>query len=102
MAAEDDHAVLLAEVKRLSAALVLANDATFALAGIIGRVIVEAGIVSREELSEAIERRAGEPNAEDYNPLLTAFARAVRMNFPGGTFDVVDGGMTRPVDPDPR
>jgi hypothetical protein len=102
VAAEDDNAALRAEVERLSSALFLANDATFALAGIIGRLIVDAGIADRDELSHMIEQRAGDPISKDYNPLLMAFARAVRMNFPGGSFDVIDGGLCRPVDPDPR
>jgi hypothetical protein len=98
---DDDLAALRAEVERLSDALVLANDAAFALAGIIGIAIVDAGIISRTEMAASIERRAGALNSPDHNPLLMAFARAVRMNFPGGKFEVIDGGLSPPVDSDP-
>jgi hypothetical protein len=91
-----------AEIERLSDALVLANDAAFALAGIIGIAIVDAGIVNRDDLSAAIEHRAGRLDSPDHNPLLMAFARAVRMNFPGGRFEVIEGGLPSPVDTNPR
>jgi hypothetical protein len=91
---------LPAEVAQLSDLLLKANDATFVLAGILGRVLVDAGAISRQEFAEAIERKAGDPDTEDYNALLAAFARAVRMNFPGGRFDLIEGGATK-VDPDP-
>lgn len=90
---------LRAEVGELSGLLLSANDAAFALAGIIGRILVDAGAVSRQDLVDAIEQKAGSSGAEDYNPLLAAFARAVRMNFPGGRFDLIEGGVTE-VDPD--
>ena len=96
----DDIEQLRAEISELSNLLLKANDAAFALAGIIGRVLVDAGAISREEFADAIEHRAGAPATEEHNRLLLAFARAVRMNFPGGRFDVIEGGQGGSVDPD--
>lgn len=95
----DEIEQLRAEIAHLSDLLLKANDAAFALAGIVGRVLVDAGAISRQELAEAIEHKAGDPDTEDCNPLLAAFARAVRMNFPGGRFDLIEGGASE-VDPD--
>lgn len=95
----DEVKQLRVEVEHLSNLLLKANDAAFALAGIIGRVLVDGGAIGRQEFAEAIDRKAGDPGTEDHNPLLTAFARAVRMNFPGGRFDVIEGGATE-VDTD--
>ena len=39
--------------------------------------------------------------AGNRNKLLLAFARAVRMNFPGGQFEVIQGGKSAEVDRDP-
>jgi hypothetical protein len=75
---------LKAELARVSDLLVLTNDAALGLSGILGRVIVEAGLVGRSDLADAIEHHAGPTEAANHNPLLLAFARAVRMNFPGG------------------
>jgi len=96
----DDTEQLRAEISELSNLLLKANDAAFALAGIIGRVLVDAGAISREEFAEAIEHKAGNPTSEDHNRLLSAFARAVRMNFPGGRFEVIEGGQGGSVDHD--
>lgn len=96
----DDTEQLRAEISELSDLLLKANDAAFALGGIIGRVLVDAGAISREEFAEAIEHRAGNPTSEDHNRLLSAFARAVRMNFPGGRFEVIEGGQGGSVDHD--
>lgn len=79
--------------------MVLVNDALLSLAGILGRAIVDAGVTTRSELADAIEHKAGPADLEGHNPLLLVFSRAVRMNFPGGTFDVVEGGKPREVDP---
>jgi hypothetical protein len=91
---------LRAEVSELRKLLLMSNDASFALAGIVARILVEAGAVDRETLAGAIEERAGPIEAEDHNILLRTFARAVRMNFPGGRFDVIAGGKSLFVDPD--
>ena len=85
---------LQAEVDRLSAMLVTVNDALFGMSGILARVIVDAGLSERSELAEAIEKRAGPIEALDHNPLLHTFSRAVRMNYPGGGFDIIEGGRT--------
>jgi hypothetical protein len=85
---------LQAEVDRLSGLVVAVNDALFGLSGIIARAVVETGLIGRAELADTIEQRAGLPETDDHNPLLLAFARSIRMNFPGGSFDVIDGGRT--------
>jgi hypothetical protein len=99
-AESDDVAQLKQEVERLQSLLLLANDAAFGLAGIFARAIVDAGLISRSELADSIERRAGLPDADDHNSLLPAFAKAIRMNFPGGRFDVITGGRPSEVDPE--
>ena len=88
-----------AESERLEAAIALLNDAAFGFMGIISRVVVQGGLVSRVELADAVERRAGSPAADDHNILLLTFSRALRMNLPGGRFDVIDGGRSG-IDPD--
>ena len=85
---------LRAEVDRLSSLVVAVNDAVFGLSGILTRAVVDTGLIGRSELADTIEHRAGPKEAADHNPLLLAFARAIRMNFPGGSFDVIDGGKT--------
>lgn len=85
---------LQAEVDRLSALVVAVNDALFGLSGILARAVVETGLIGRAELADTIEQRAGLQETDDHNPLLLAFARSIRMNFPGGSFDVIDGGRT--------
>lgn len=85
---------LRAEVDRLSALVVAVNDALFGLSGILARAVVDTGLIGRSELADTIEHRAGPQEAVDHNPLLLAFARSIRMNFPGGSFDVIDGGKT--------
>ena len=90
---------LRAEVQRLEAALLVINDAAFGIAGILSRAIVDADVLGRDELADLIERRAGAPGRDDHNAPLLAFARAVRMNFPGGRFEVIDGGRSPEVDP---
>ena len=97
---DDDQADLRARVERLESDLFLANDAAFGLAGIVCRAIVDAGIISRADLAIAIEQRAGLIGHDDRNELLATFARAVRMNFPGGSFDVIECGRPEKVDPD--
>lgn len=92
---------LKAEVKRLGDLVLLVNDASFIMAGLLSRVAVNAGITTREALADEIEHRAGAREMEDHNPLLLAFARAVRMNFPGGSFEVIEGGKAPPVDHEP-
>jgi hypothetical protein len=88
----NEIADLKAEVKQLGDALAMTGDALFGIAGIVSRVLVDAGQVSREALAEAFEVRAGQSGSDDFNPALLAFARAVRMNFPGGRFEVIDDG----------
>lgn len=82
----------IAELERL---VLATNDAACGLSGILFRVAVESGLISREALSNAIEARAGSVESADHNPILGAFARAVRMNFPGGRFDVIEGGQSQ-------
>lgn len=88
------------ENQRLEAAIALLNDAAFGVMGIVSRVIVEAGLISRRELADAVEKRAGLPESGDHNLLLLTFSRSLRMNLPGGRFDVIDGGRSG-IDPEP-
>lgn len=85
-------AELRGDVRRLEELVLAVNDAHFCLAGILGRVVVDTGLIDRDALADAIEIRAGSPDNGDHNRLLLTFARAVRMNFPGGSFEVIDGG----------
>lgn len=87
-----EKSLLRAKVEELEAACLMASDAAFQVAGILSRIIVEAGLAHREDLADAIERSARPVDTADHNPALLAFGRAIRMNFPGGRFDVIDGG----------
>ena len=95
----DEVVALRQELDRVSQLLHQYNDAAFGIAGILTRLVVSAGLISREALADAVENRAGLPDASDHNPLLLAFGRALRMNLPGGRFDVIDGGKSE-IDPD--
>lgn len=95
----DEIARLREEVAELGTLLLQVNDAFFGFAGIVGRAIVDAGIIGRDELADALENRAGQPGREDHNAGLRVFARAVRMNLPGGRFEIIEGGRTDDLDP---
>lgn len=88
----------LAKIEELEGHIVGVNDAMFGLAGILCRVIVEGGLVTKDDLAAMILARAGRDDDPDHRPTLVAFARAIRMNLPGGRFDVIDGGKSE-VDP---
>ena len=90
---------LRTDIRQLESLVLAVNDAVFGFAGIISRTIVDAGITTRVELADAIQQRAGSVDDDDHNRLLLAFSRAVRMNFPGGSFEVVEGGKPPEVDP---
>ena len=90
---------LAAENERPEAAVALLNDATFGFMGITSRIMVDAGLIGRVELADAVEIRARSPGSDDHNVLLLTFSRALRMNLPGGRFDVIDGGRSG-IDPD--
>ena len=96
---EADVAKVAADNEGLEAAIALLNDAVFGLAGIFSRALVEADVIGREKLADLIEHRAGNVGADDHNELLFAFARAVRMNLPGGRFEVIEGGRSSKLDP---
>lgn len=98
----DQITALMADVERLETLLIATNDACFVLAGILSRAMVDVGIVQRGELADTIEASAGPVDAETHNRLLRTFARSVRMNFPGGRFEVIEGGRAVEVDPDTR
>lgn len=83
-----------AEMEELRAHLVGVNDAMFGLVGILCRIIVDGGLVSKDDLAAMIMTRAGRENDPDHRPTLVAFARAIRMNLPGGRFDVIEGGRS--------
>jgi hypothetical protein len=82
-----------AKLEELENSLLSMNDALFQLVGILSRIIVEGGLVSKDELAAMIESKAGREGYEGYLPTLVAFSRAVRMNLPGGRFDVIEGGV---------
>ncbi|MBT2187207.1 hypothetical protein [Sphingobium nicotianae] len=88
------------KVAELEQVVVATNDAACGLSGILFRVAVDSGLISREALSDAIEARAGSIGSDDHNPILLAFARAIRMNFPGGRFEVIEGGQSQKSDGD--
>ncbi|HEX7857677.1 MAG TPA: hypothetical protein VF503_28710 [Sphingobium sp.] len=99
---ENDSALtaLRAKVEELERLILLSNDAMCALTGMLGRIVVDAGLVTRDELADAIAERAAPVDRDDHNPILMAFGRAVRMNFPGGRFDVIEGGRETSIDPE--
>lgn len=87
-----------AELDELRDHLVGVNDAMFGLAGILCRIVVDGGLVTKDELAAMVMARAGSHEDPDHRPTLVAFARALRMNLPGGRFDVIEGGRSS-VDP---
>jgi hypothetical protein len=98
---DDEHArgSVEAKLEELEGSILSVNEALFRIVGVFARVIVDAGLLSKDELAAMIEDRAGHPGYDDHLPTLVTFARAIRMNLPGGRFDVIDGG--RSDDPTP-
>jgi len=94
----DREARLEADIDELKAELIGVNDVMFGLAGILCRIIVEGGLATKDDLAAMIAARAGRQDDPDYRPTLVAFARAIRMNLPGGRFDIIEGGRSG-VDP---
>ena len=84
------EAARIAELERL---LVIANDAAMAMAGILAAIVVQAGLIGRDGLADIIAGRAGDPGSADHNPLLHVLARSIRMNFAGGRFELIEGGL---------
>src|SRR5205823_553551 len=82
------EARLRADIDELKAELIGVNDAMFGLAGILCRIIVEGGLATKDDLAAMITARAGRQDDPDHRPTLVAFARAIRMNLPGGRFDI--------------
>ena len=91
----DENSLEAVETKleELESGLLSVNDALFQLVGILSRIVVDGGLVSKDELAAMIESKAGREGYEGYLPTLVALSRAVRMNLPGGRFDVIEGGM---------
>jgi hypothetical protein len=87
-----------ADIEEIREHLLGVNDALFGLAGILCRIIVDGGLVTREDLAAMILARAGGEDDPDHRPAMVAFARSIRMNLPGGRFDVIEGGGSE-VDP---
>lgn len=93
---------LRAKIAELEKVLLLSNDAMCTLTGMLCQIVVAGGLVGREELSQAIEVRASPLDQDDHNPILLAFARMIRMNLPGGRFDVIQGGRPDDIDPNEK
>lgn len=99
LSSTDAIADLREQIAELERGIIMANDAAFGIAGIVCRILVEAQAIGREQLADAIEVRAGCEDSADFNPALQVFARALRMNLPGGRFGVIDGGRSGDLDP---
>ena len=97
---EVDLANLQAKFVELERVVVLSNDAMCALTQILFRMVVDAGLATRAEVADAIADRAAPVDRDDHNPILLAFSRAVRMNLPGGRFEVIEGGRSTSIDPE--
>lgn len=91
---------LHAKFAELERVVVLSNDAMCALTHILFRMVVDAGLATRDEVADAIADRAAPVDRDDHNPILLAFARSIRMNLPGGRFEVIEGGRSTPIDPE--
>jgi hypothetical protein len=88
-------AALRRDQAALEQAIVMANDAAFGIAGIVCRFLVEEKLIDRAALADVVMARAG---SADFNPALGAFARSLRMNLPGGRFELIAGGKSDPLD----
>lgn len=97
---QDEIAALHAKFDELERVVVLSNDAMCALTHILFRMVVDAGLATRDEVADAIAERAAPIDRDDHNPILFAFSRAIRMNLPGGRFDMIEGGRSAPIDPE--
>jgi len=93
-------AALHTKFAELERVVVLSNDAMCALTHILFRMVVDAGLATRDEVADAIAERAAPVDRDDHNPILFAYSRAIRMNLPGGRFGVIEGGRSAPIDPE--
>ena len=62
------------------------TDQIFHIASIFAGLLVSKGVLTKDELADAFEGSELET--------LHSFGRTIRMNFPGGRFEVIEGGKS--------